>query len=214
MRPKVLILALGLCLANMGCGTFFVDACRNLTEMPINGADDCLRSHRAQVFAQQAWQQYAECHLEQEYSEDYGDGFRSGYAYFLDVGNDQPPAVPPYRYRLTCYQTPAGHHAIEEWYQGFHDGAQTAKMSGLRKLFIIPLSAPPINVLLETRPTSSQGAQGSCQQPTTPTAPTPGDFTPPPPRPLETLPSKEPTEEPTLPKPQTNYRRETRTGDE
>jgi hypothetical protein len=131
---------------------FWEDTVRNLTEAPIYGINECRVSARNARLAREAWQAVARAHPESAWSADFGDGFQDGFADYLESGgNGQPPAVPPFRYRLARYQTPAGYRAIEDWYAGFRDGAAAAQSSGLREQFILPLSAPPINAV-ERRP--------------------------------------------------------------
>ncbi|HKI37790.1 MAG TPA: hypothetical protein VKA46_38410 [Gemmataceae bacterium] len=165
MRSNSLILAVILCAANAGCGTvwsntggtFWVNTVRNTVEAPIYGMDKCYISRRNYYLAQQAWHEVSRTHPGQPFSSDYGKGFIDGYADYLESGgNGQPPAVPPFCYRLSRYQTPQGYQAIEEWYAGFRAGATAAMASGLRQLFILPLSAPPINAV-ERNPATPAG---------------------------------------------------------
>jgi hypothetical protein len=152
MRPITLLAAVVLGVGGAGCGTFWENTCRNLREAPIYGLNECRVEARNARLARQAWDSLRRSHPEEAYSSDFGDGFQDGYADYLESGGSgQPPAVPPFRYRLARYQTPAGYRAIEDWYAGFRAGAAAAKDSGLRELFVLPLSAPPINAV-ETRP--------------------------------------------------------------
>jgi len=151
MRSNSLFLAVVLCLADAGCGTFWTNTVRNTEEAPIFGIDQCRISKRNYRLARQAWREVSGRHPGKHHSSDYGDGFVDGFADYLESGgNGQPPAVPPFRYRLSRYQTPEGYQAIEEWYAGFRVGAAAAQASGLRQLFILPLSAPPINAVERT----------------------------------------------------------------
>jgi hypothetical protein len=171
---KLLLWPIILCTASAGCGTFWQNTARNLTEAPIYGIDEFRITRRNHRLAREAWEQVSRDHAERPYSEDYGDGFIQGFADYLEYGrNAQPPAVPPFRYRLSCYQTPEGLRAIEDWYAGFQHGATTARASGLRELTVIPLSAPPINAV-DTRP----------QAPSPPSALLANPSELPPPRPL------------------------------
>jgi hypothetical protein len=148
MRPNTLLIAAIVCVANAGCGTFWENTCRNLTEAPIYGVNECRVSARNERLARQAWKAACRANAGEAYSTDFGEGFRDGFADYLEEGgNGQPPAVPPFRYRLARYQTPEGYRAIEDWYAGFRAGAEAAHDSGLREVFVLPLSAPPINAV-------------------------------------------------------------------
>ena len=145
MRPGVLAVTLAWSAAGAGCGTFYQDAARNLTESPIRAADSCCITHRNHRLARAAWARVERDAPPKLYSVHYARGFKEGYADYLDAGGDnQPPAVPPFCYRLSYYQTPAGLAAIEDWYAGFRQGSLAARESGLRATFLVPLSAPPV----------------------------------------------------------------------
>jgi hypothetical protein len=61
---------------------------------------------------------------------DYRDGWKQGY---LDLSRgqcDELPALPPQKYWSAFYQTPEGQVCIEQWYQGWRDGADAAKACG------------------------------------------------------------------------------------
>jgi hypothetical protein len=149
---KLLVWSIILGTASAGCGSFWQNTARNLTEAPIYGIDEFRITHRNHRLARDAWDETARAKPERAYSPDYADGFIVGYADYLEYGrNAKPPAVPPFRYRLSRYQTPEGLLAIEDWYAGFQHGATTCHASGLRELTVIPLSAPPINAI-DNRP--------------------------------------------------------------
>jgi len=121
---------------------------RNAVELPAYACDDakskCLNRRRAQ----EAWDKVQHGFKEGVYSHDYAAGFKAGYADFLDNGgNGDPPAVPPFRYRLEPHQTPEGLRAIDDWYSGFRHGSAMARASGFRETIVIPLSAPPLNAV-------------------------------------------------------------------
>jgi hypothetical protein len=154
MRRNVLLLAIALGTASAGCGSFWENTARNLTEAPIYGIDTHRITQRNDRLAREAWAEVSQANPKHAFSPDYADGFIEGYADYLESGgNGQPPAVPPYRYRLSRYQTPEGVRAIEDWYAGFKHGAAVAQASGLREVIVLRLSAPPINAV-ETRPTA------------------------------------------------------------
>lgn len=132
-----------------GCRTFWHDAFRNLAETPVRGVDAYCTTIDCRAEAQKAWAQVeASLPAGETASPDFAKGFQDGFAEYLDIGGKgQPPAVPPFCYQLRKYQSVAGHQAIQAWYAGYAAGADAAKASGLRELIVIPLSAPPINVL-------------------------------------------------------------------
>src|SRR5262245_61169185 len=116
MSARVLLLAVALSAGCTGCGTFWQDAARNLTEAPIRGLDELREDGRNRRLARAAWDEVRRSTPGAPYSSDYEDGFKAGFADHLEGGgNGQPPALPPFCYRLTRYQTPEGHRAIEEW---------------------------------------------------------------------------------------------------
>jgi hypothetical protein len=59
-------------------------------------------------------------------------------------GAGNPPPVPPRRYWKRKFETPEGHLAIGQWYDGFAHGASAAQASGLRQLVTVPSSLGPV----------------------------------------------------------------------
>jgi hypothetical protein len=168
MRWTGIAVAWALCAAAGGCVTtgassgqynFLSNACRNLSEWPVLGTSECYRTLRDCARARDAWRAaQAEC-PGQKFSRDYACGFKAGFRDYLDAGGSgQPPAVPPFRYWLAGYDSPGGHQAIEDWYNGFRHGAAAARGSGLRELNVIPLSAPPINAVEDAAEHGANGA--------------------------------------------------------
>jgi len=148
MRSNVLLVVGVLCAVGAGCETLYEDAARNLTEAPIRSIDDVHLKMRLKKLARRAWEEYAAAHIDQHFSSDFAEGFRSGYAdYLYEGGPGLPPAVPPFPYQLRPYETPQGHLAIDRWYAGFALGSDVARASGLREFVVIPLSQPPINAV-------------------------------------------------------------------
>jgi hypothetical protein len=153
MRPQALLIAVALSAGSAGCGTFWQDTVRNVAQAPIRECDEVQIHCRCKRLAREAWREVRLSAPGHPYSPEYGDGFIEGYAEFLEIGgHGEPPAVPPFRFRLKRYQTPQGYRAVEDWFAGYRDGARTARESGLRELFVVPLSAPPINALDERPP--------------------------------------------------------------
>src|SRR5438105_4869157 len=123
MRIRFTLLLLAVCFANGGCSSFLEESVRNLTEAPVRGLDDVAYCSRNQEVAEEAWQLERRKGPER-YSRDHAAGFVAGYADYLDAGgNGNPPAVPPFRYRLVCSESPEGARAVEEWYAGFRHGS-------------------------------------------------------------------------------------------
>jgi hypothetical protein len=157
MRWTGIAVAWALCAAGTGCVTtgaesgqynFLANSCRNLSEWPLVGASQCCRTLRDCARAKEAWRATRKDCPGQEFSRDYACGFKAGFCDYLDAGGSgQPPAVPPFRYQWTRYDSPEGHQAIEDWYAGFRHGAAAARASGFRELNVIPLSAPPIDAV-------------------------------------------------------------------
>lgn len=152
------LLLIALAVGNTGClgpgngagngpgSSFLRGATRNFIETPIVLVDDLYVAYRDKHRAKDAWEEVRREHPDLNYSKDYGLGFKEGFADYLDAGgNGQPPAVPPFRYRLAHYQTPQGYAAIQDWYAGFRHGAAVARTTGFRDTIVIPISDPPIN---------------------------------------------------------------------
>jgi hypothetical protein len=193
MRRTGIAVAWVLCAAGSGCVTtgaesgqynFLTNSFRNLGEWPVVGTSECYQTLRDCARAKEAWRAaQVEC-PDQAFSRDYGCGFKAGFRDYLDAGGSgEPPAVPPFRYRLSGYDSPAGHQAIEDWYAGFRHGSAAARDSGLRALNVVPLSAPPVDAVAE-----GAGPASLIFNPGGP----PGDGLPPPPVVPDELPPPRP----------------------
>jgi hypothetical protein len=128
-----------LCTLAAGCNIYKYSAYNVITASGSTGNEACNLTENRHA-AEAAWQEEKNrgC-AGTNYSKDYACGFKDGYADFLDYGGTGlPPATPPFRYRTTCYQTPEGHQAIEEYNAGFAHGAAAARASGLRNLKVLP----------------------------------------------------------------------------
>jgi hypothetical protein len=151
MRIRTLLLGGAVALLNVGCCScdmFVVSTVRNMIETPMNWADEGTMCYRNYRLACRAWHEVQGANPETAYSSHYAAGFKAGYADYLDSGgNGDPPAVPPYSYRSSVFQTPQGYQSIEEWYAGFRHGSSVARESGRRKVIVLPLSSPPINAV-------------------------------------------------------------------
>jgi hypothetical protein len=146
MRLGNVFLLLGLCVADTGCSTFWENSVRNLVEFNIEKGDSLRVILRDRQLAENAWHAFQERNPEHEFPIDYARGFKAGFIDYLEFGgNGEPPPVPPFRYRLSPYQTPQGYQAILSWYAGFRHGSGEANLSGIRNTIVLPLSSPPIN---------------------------------------------------------------------
>jgi hypothetical protein len=138
-------------------------ATQNLYHSAVDSVDDCAMRRRTRKLAEDAWQDVVVGNPGVAYSPAYAQGFKDGFTQTLaEGGRPIPPVVPPWRYRRTTYQTPAGYHAIEDWYAGFSHGTAAAVAW-----------APPF---LKTLPSSGAELKGSMTRPRQP--PPPGEYAP------------------------------------
>ena len=85
------------------------------------------------------------------FSKDYKEGWKKGFADISKAGCDEPPPVPPLKYWGACYQSPEGKCCIDEWYNGWRDGAAAAAACGTREWHpivtapTVPKDAPHVN---------------------------------------------------------------------
>jgi hypothetical protein len=148
MQRQGAIVALMLVAGATGCSSFLSTGLRNVVELPIQSADEVRLDMTNRHRAKEAWEEVEKVFPDQCWSKDYVRGYKDGYADYLTYGgNGEPPATPPFIYRLRPYQTPDGIRAIEDWYSGFRHGSAMARASGYRETIVIPLSSPPINAV-------------------------------------------------------------------
>lgn len=129
-----------LCLASCGC-SMLESGAHTLIVQPLDYClpeELCRSSERHRRLATAAWHEFALGAMSNDYSGDYAIGFQEGFADFLDAGPGNVPALPPRRYWRACYQTPRGHQAILDWYEGFREGALAAADSGYREFATLP----------------------------------------------------------------------------
>ena len=111
----------------------------NAFEEPIAATNLTLTSIRDHLVAKDVWQSVQDCEPGQQYSQDYAEGFKCGYATYLKEGGITiPPAMPPYRYWGRKYEYPEGRAAVDDWYAGYQRGAKLAHDSPLRELAVVP----------------------------------------------------------------------------
>jgi len=139
MRAKRIVFALVLCTLATGCNIYKYSV-YNMFTASVSTANEACNLTQNCLAAEEAWkEEKTKACPEANYSHDYAHGFKDGYADFLDYGGSGlPPATLPILYRTTCYQTPEGHRAIEDYYAGFAHGAASARASGLRNLKVVP----------------------------------------------------------------------------
>jgi hypothetical protein len=143
MNARRLLLILALCTTQAGCG-FAWYGTRNLLEAPLNCCDDFKERCRLDRLADQAWADVDKQQLPRPDSKFYADGFKKGFVDHLHYdGQGQPPAVPPWIYRGTDFQSPEGRFAIDDWFAGFRHGADAAALSGVRESIVVPIALPP-----------------------------------------------------------------------
>ncbi len=137
-RTALLLLTIG-CTAS-GC-SLIENAAHTLVIEPIHfctHSDRCFSHHRHQRMAETAWLRIEQANPSESFSPDYAYGFRDGFADYLDAGPGNIPALPPRRYWKGSYQSPTGHQAILDWYDGFAHGARVAAASGYRQFVTLP----------------------------------------------------------------------------
>jgi hypothetical protein len=145
MRGKFTLLGLALALASPGC-TLMHTGARVVSSEFTECLDDACERVRNRKWAAAAWDRV--CTTEpQSHSDDYGRGFKDGFAEHLYHGGTQPPLVAPARYRHIHYQTPEGYRAIEDWFAGYRHGVEVAAETGMRRWITGPsalaVHAPP-----------------------------------------------------------------------
>jgi hypothetical protein len=143
MKTYLSLLLCAFCVFGSGCQVA-VELTRNAIYEVGHRTSETVECARDRYLACQAWDQVRESCPGQAFSKDYAKGFKDGFSdYVFSGGTGDPPPTPPLCYWGVCYETPAGHQAIEDWYAGFRHGTAAAKASGDRDLVVLPLSTPP-----------------------------------------------------------------------
>lgn len=141
MRMLLTLSLLGLCAVAAGCNLLILGA-GNIAEETHFKKEIVVSHHRLRALADEAWSELQKSGPAHSYSLDYELGFKDGFVDYLYAGGPgHPPPVPPRHYWDARYETPSGHHAIEEWYAGYEHGVQAALASGYRQQLILPLPA-------------------------------------------------------------------------
>lgn len=112
---------------------------------------------RNRKWAEAAWAEFCSAEPRQEYSKDFAQGFKDGFAEYLYRGEGEPPLVAPARYEKLRYQTPAGYHAIEDWFAGYRRGSAAAREGNYRRWITGPSSLPHPGALPDDLAGSADG---------------------------------------------------------
>ncbi|HEV8058930.1 MAG TPA: hypothetical protein VGP68_03610 [Gemmataceae bacterium] len=121
----------------------------------------CIRDH---IVAKETWDTIRASEPEQNYSQDYAEGFKAGFADYLKVGGiTVPTSMPPYRYWGRKYEYPEGRAAVDDWYAGYQRGALLAHDSPLRDLAVVPTIAvlPPSKETIRIADVDYSGTKGN-----------------------------------------------------
>jgi hypothetical protein len=141
-----------------GC-RLYENAARNIINEPIEYVDEIKISHEARRSAERVWAELCAANPERTFTKDYANGFKDGYADYLDNGGPGvPPALPPRYYRRSHYLNPEGHALIRDWFSGFQQGIDIAKETGNRGWLTVPvlLPEPAKNPVLDVKQIPSE----------------------------------------------------------
>ena len=182
VRRDLALWLLGFCLLSPGC-TLVGSAAKNLVIETRRCTDEYWEGVRERRLADEYLARTAMGCPDGQVSEDFASGFQDGFVDYLHNGGaGLPPPLPPERYRTVKYETPEGHAAIGEWFEGFRQGAAAAQASGLREFVTVPVAlAPPPRVPPQPPPPPPDGV--------VPPGPTPAPVLPSP-RKLESTPAQ------------------------
>jgi len=125
-----------------GC-RLFESAARNLVNEPLEYLDERKVSHEARSDANRVWQEVCAANPDRTFTKDFANGFKDGYADYLDNGGPGiPPALPPRHYQRSHYLNPEGHALIRDWFAGFQHGIDIAIETGKRGYLTVPVLLP------------------------------------------------------------------------
>ena len=117
----------------------------NLICAPVQAIDDLCFCYKANVLANEAWDELLAHNPKDSLSSAYGHGFRHGFADYLNRNGDgAPPALPPAYYRLPGLRTPEQQRQIEDWFAGFKHGSDVAHEQRWRQGVVVPIARPPL----------------------------------------------------------------------
>src|SRR5689334_10166549 len=130
MRPGVALVWITLTAVGSGCA-FMEDGTRNLVLCAKKPIEIHHEKARNREWAEQAWLGVSR---NANYSPDYAQGFKDGFAEYLFRGGDgEISLAPPLHYRNIRYQTAEGYAAIQDWFSGYRHGTLVARDSGARQ---------------------------------------------------------------------------------
>jgi hypothetical protein len=141
MRLRRFLLFLGLCALGSGCNVYGNLAHDTVFEV-MRVTDECCEKVRNRRLAIEAWDEAKKCAPEGSYSSHYARGYKDGYADYLYAGGSGEPVAPPACYWGVRFQTPQGYQAIQDWTDGYQQGAADAQQSGLRDFVVFPVDLP------------------------------------------------------------------------
>ncbi|MBV9122326.1 MAG: hypothetical protein JO112_03060, partial [Planctomycetes bacterium] len=123
-----------------GCSLFY-NGTRSVVFSASRTVENATQAIHNRELAEAAWKSFHHANPGPKYSEDFACGFEEGFADYLRAGGSgEPPPFPPHKYWKTCYETPEGFQAAEDWFAGFRQGSAAARESGLRQFIILPSS--------------------------------------------------------------------------
>jgi hypothetical protein len=146
VRRELALCLIGFAVLSPGC-SLVSTATHNLVTETQRCTTEYVEGVRERRLARDSWGMAAAGTPGRVFSEDYVGGFEDGFVDFLHNGGaGLPPPLPPERYRQVRYETPEGHVAVAQWFDGFRDGAAAARASGYRQFVTVPvaLAEPPI----------------------------------------------------------------------
>lgn len=162
MRLKHFLALFGLCAVGAGCAPLKQVANVIICQPAAYcmGMDECVACSRYSALAEEAWCHFQSAIPDCQYSQDFADGFKAGFADYLYAGGTgEPPLAPPRQYWRPNYQSPEGQLLILDWFKGYRHGAAVARESGYREAVTVPASAGlprsvyPQNDAIAPRPT-------------------------------------------------------------
>lgn len=150
-------------LAAMGGCQFYCYAVNNIAYEIDRCLDDKKTVKSTEKAADVAWNEFCTKNSQETFSRDYHSGYLSGFIYSaLRGGNGEPPAVPPECYWKESFRTPEGQARVQNWFNGYRQGAQTALIGGYRDRELLPLSRP---LQEETRMDLNRNMEGTLTSP-------------------------------------------------
>src|SRR4051794_34504596 len=85
MRMSLSLCLVGICISGPGC-SLFVNATKNVVGETSQCLEGYAERNRNSQLAKEAWTAVGQAGLDASYSEDYNEGFKAGYADYLEAG--------------------------------------------------------------------------------------------------------------------------------